>query len=61
LLEAHGSANQGTLLGLLAVPCLLTAPGVASVLGIGVAALAIETGQLKKGTISAIAIAVFWS
>jgi hypothetical protein len=30
LLDAHGSATHGTLLILLAVPCLLPVPGVGS-------------------------------
>ena len=40
LAQAHGAATQGTLLLLLAAPCLLPVPGVGSVLGLGMAALA---------------------
>ncbi len=37
---AHGPAAQGSLLLLLAVPCLLPVPGVGTVLGLGMTALA---------------------
>jgi hypothetical protein len=40
LAQAHGPAAQGTLLLLMAVPCLLPVPGVGTVLGLGMAALA---------------------
>ncbi len=40
LAQAHGCATQGTLLLLMAAPCLLPVPGVGSVLGLGLAALA---------------------
>ena len=39
--EAHGSEAQGTLLLLLTMPCLLPVPGVGTVLGVGMAALAV--------------------
>lgn len=38
--QAHGHEAQGTLLLLMAMPCLLPVPGVGSVLGLGMAALA---------------------
>lgn len=40
LTQAHGSAAPGTWLLLMAVPCLLPVPGVGTVLGLGMAALA---------------------
>lgn len=40
LAQAHGPAAHGTLLLLMAVPCLLPVPGVGTVLGLGMAALA---------------------
>ena len=40
LAQAHGHAAHGTLLLLMAVPCLLPVPGVGTVLGLGMAALA---------------------
>jgi hypothetical protein len=39
--QAHGPEAHGTLLLLLAMPCLLPVPGVGTVLGIGMAALAV--------------------
>jgi len=41
LAQAHGPATHGTLLLLMAAPCLLPVPGVGTVLGLGLAALAI--------------------
>lgn len=41
LLQAHGPAAHGSLLLLLAVPCLLPIPGTGTVLGFGVLALAV--------------------
>lgn len=38
--QAHGPAAHGTMLLLMAVPCLLPVPGVGTVLGLGMAALA---------------------
>jgi hypothetical protein len=40
LLEAHGPGSQGTMMLLLAAPCVLPVPGVGSVLGWGLVALA---------------------
>ena len=40
LAQAHGPAAHGTLLLLMAVPCLLPVPGVGTVLGLGMVALA---------------------
>ena len=39
--HAHGPEAQGTLLLLMAMPCLLPVPGVGTVLGLGIAALAV--------------------
>ena len=39
--QAHGPEVHGTLLVLLAMPCLLPVPGVGTVLGLGMAALAV--------------------
>jgi hypothetical protein len=39
--QAHGPEAYGTLLLLLAIPCLLPVPGVGTVLGVGMAALAV--------------------
>jgi hypothetical protein len=39
--QAHGPEAHGTLLMLLAMPCLLPVPGVGTVLGMGVATLAV--------------------
>ena len=41
LAQAHGPAAHGTLLLLMTGPCLLPVPGVGTVLGVGMAALAI--------------------
>ena len=41
LAQAHGPAAHGTWLLLMAVPCLLPVPGVGTVLGLGMAALAV--------------------
>ena len=41
MMQAHGPEAHGTLLLLLAAPCLLPVPGVGTVLGLGMAALAI--------------------
>ena len=40
LAQAHGPAAQGSVLLLLAAPCLLPVPGVGTVLGLGMTALA---------------------
>lgn len=45
LLKAHGPEAQGTLLLLLAAPCLLPVPGVGTVLGLGMVALAMAMWQ----------------
>ena len=39
--QAHGPEAHGTLLLLMAMPCLLPVPGVGTVLGLGMAALAV--------------------
>jgi len=45
LAQAHGTAAHGTLLLLMAGPCLLPVPGVGTVLGFGMAALAAAMWQ----------------
>ncbi len=45
LAHAHGPAAHGTLLLLMAVPCLLPVPGVGTVLGVGMAVLAAAMWQ----------------
>jgi len=45
LAQAHGPAAHGTLLLLMAGPCLLPVPGVGTVLGFGMAALAAAMWQ----------------
>lgn len=47
LLQAHGPAAQGSLLLLLAVPCVLPVPGAGTLFGLGVLALA---AALWRGT-----------
>lgn len=51
LAEAHGPAAQGTWLLMMAVPCLLPVPGVGTVLGMGLLALAVTMwrGQCADG------------
>lgn len=44
--QAHGPEAHGTLLLLLAMPCLLPVPGVGTVLGLGMAALAVAVALL---------------
>lgn len=41
LVQAHGNEAQGALLLLMAAPCLLPVPGVGTVLGLGLVALAL--------------------
>ena len=45
LAHAHGQAAHGSLLLLMAGPCLLPVPGVGTVLGLGMAALAVAMWQ----------------
>lgn len=45
LAQAHGPEANGTLLLLMAMPCLLPVPGVGTVLGFGIAALAVAMWQ----------------
>jgi hypothetical protein len=49
--QAHGPEAHGTLLLLLAMPCLLPVPGVGTVLGMGMTALAVAMwrGQATAG------------
>jgi hypothetical protein len=51
LVDAHGPAANGSLLLLLAVPCLLPIPGTGTVLGFGVIAMAVAMwrGTLDEG------------
>ena len=50
LAQAHGPATHGSLLLLMAAPCLLPVPGVGTVFGVGLAALAIAMwrGQAEE-------------
>lgn len=50
LAQAHGPDAQGTLLLLLAMPCLLPVPGVGTVLGLGIAALAVAMWRSQPAT-----------
>ena len=43
--QAHGPEAHGTMLLLLAMPCLLPVPGVGTVLGLGMAGLAVAMWQ----------------
>jgi hypothetical protein len=51
IMQAQGPEAHGTLLLLLAMPCLLPVPGVGTVLGLGVASLAVAMwrGQFPLG------------
>jgi hypothetical protein len=49
LAHAHGPEAHGTLLLLMAAPCLLPVPGVGTVLGVGMAALAVAMWQGQAG------------
>lgn len=49
LAQAHGPDAQGSLLLLMAAPCLLPVPGVGTVLGLGMAALAAAMWQGRHG------------
>ena len=48
--QAHGPEAHGTLLLLLAMPCLLPVPGVGTVLGLGMAALAVAMWRGHSAT-----------
>lgn len=50
LAQAHGPATHGSLLLLMAAPCRLPVPGVGTVFGVGLAALAIAMwrGQAEE-------------
>ncbi|MES2980453.1 MAG: exopolysaccharide biosynthesis protein [Pseudomonadota bacterium] len=50
LAQAHGSDASGALLLLMAAPCILPVPGVGTVLGLGMAALAVALWRGKAGT-----------
>lgn len=47
--QAHGAEAPGTLLLLMAAPCLLPVPGVGTVLGLGLAALAFAMWRGQAG------------
>lgn len=49
LAQAHGPEAQGTLLLLLAMPCLLPVPGVGTVLSLGIAALSVAMWRGRGG------------
>lgn len=48
--QAHGPEAQGALLMLLAMPCLLPVPGVGTVLGLGMVALAVTMWRGQAGS-----------
>ena len=50
LAQAHGPEAHGTLLLLMAAPCLLPVPGVGTVLGLGMAALAVAMWRGRSAT-----------
>lgn len=50
LAQAHGPSAHGTWLLLMAVPCLLPVPGVGTVLGLGMAALAAAMWRGQSST-----------
>lgn len=66
LLEAHGPGGPGALLMLLAAPCVLPVPGVGTVLGLGIAALAwaLWRGQahdVLPGRVGALTLPRVWA
>ncbi len=66
LAQAHGPAAQGSLLLLLAAPCLLPVPGVGTVLGLGMTALAIamwrgDTTQCLPSRVAAVEMSRLWA
>ena len=50
LANLHGAAAQGTLMVLLAAPCMLPMPGVGTVLGLGLAMMALAMWRGQSGT-----------
>ncbi len=66
LAQAHGPATHGSLLLLMAAPCLLPVPGVGTVLGLGLAALAIaiwrgHTAENLPGRVAKIELPRPWA
>jgi hypothetical protein len=66
LLRAHGPAAQGSLLLLMAVPCLLPIPGTGTVLGLGVLAMAVTMwrGQFEPplpGRVARLELSCAWA
>lgn len=49
LAQSHGTAAQGTLMVLLAAPCMLPVPGVGTVLGLGLAMMALAMWRDQPG------------
>ncbi len=66
MMQAHGPEAQGTLLLLLAMPCLLPVPGVGTVLGLGMASLAVAMwrGQCAiclPGRVAELELPPYWA
>lgn len=66
LQQAHGNEAQGTFLLLLAMPCLLPIPGVGTVLGLGLATLAIamwrgESSWWLPGRVAEVKLQTRWA
>jgi len=66
LAQAHGPAAHGTLLLLMAVPCLLPVPGVGTVLGLGMAALAAamwrgHSSACRPGRVAELELSRHWA
>ena len=49
LAQSHGTAARGTLMVLLAAPCMLPVPGVGTVLGLGLAMMALAMWRDPPG------------
>ena len=65
LAQAHGPATQGSLLMLMSAPCLLPVPGVGTVLGLGLAALAVAMwrghSECLPGRVSRLELPRHWA
>jgi hypothetical protein len=66
LAQAHGPAAQGTWLLMMAVPCLLPVPGVGTVLGLGLLALAVtmwrgQTADALPGRVAGLEMSPVWA
>ena len=61
LADAHGPAGQGSLMVLLAAPCMLPVPGVGTVLGMGLALWRGQTGPALPGRAGAFTLPAAWA